>query len=74
MISPILSQIYVKQKFEINVRESSSLSAKKIISLRTGSIVTYKGFAGYWTEIVNENGVRGFVSSQFLFFSDDKID
>ncbi|GBO55010.1 hypothetical protein APA_3061 [Pseudanabaena sp. lw0831] len=57
----------------LNIRQSASLSSPIIGPLRTGAIVTYKGFVGYWTEVVDENGVRGFVSSKFLVCSDAKV-
>lgn len=57
----------------LNIRQSASLSSPTIGSLRTGAIVTYKGFVGYWTEVIDKNGVRGFVSSKFLVCSDAKV-
>ncbi|MEA5478159.1 SH3 domain-containing protein [Pseudanabaena galeata UHCC 0370] len=57
----------------LNIRESPSLSAKKIGSLETGTIVTYKGFEGYWTKIVDRNNIEGFVSSKFLVCADSNL-
>lgn len=57
----------------VNIRQFPSLSSPKIGSLKIDAIVTYKGFEGYWTKIVDQRGVEGFVSSKFLVCSDSNL-
>jgi len=50
----------------ISIRDSPSLSARRIGSLKRGEVIKYNTFVGYFADITSSNGIRGFVSDQYL--------
>jgi uncharacterized protein YgiM (DUF1202 family) len=50
----------------VNIRSNAAVGSRVLGRLASNTVVKYNGFEGYWSDVTTPNGLRGYISSQYL--------